>query len=143
MSINRIIFVVGALLTLFWAGYLYECNSKKPVVDYVEITGGTFDIPIRIFITEDTAMVKRYEPDMNFNSQACTVYSDSTGEVSVWFPRIDTTLNSRLTVMHEMQHVTRFILSFVGLEHTAETDEVYSYELEYLVKQIYYNPNFK
>jgi hypothetical protein len=114
-----------------------HCKEKEPKVDYIEFTAGSFDIDIHVFITQDTNLVKLYEPSMNFNSAACTVYDQQGGPISVWFPRVDTTLESRLTVIHEMQHITHAVLQCVGLNHNIETDEVYSYELEYLIKQLY------
>ena len=141
--VSKLLTVAGVLATLFWLGYFIHCqnNDTSKKVNTVDsfhiISAGTFPATIHVFISTDTDMVKRYEPDMNFNAAACTVYSDSTGEISVWFPKLDSTEDSRLTLLHEMQHVTYAVLQFSGISHSGYTDEVYSYELEFLIKQIY------
>jgi hypothetical protein len=40
------------------------------------------------------------------------------------------------TVVHESVHATSNIFGYVGMEHTAETDEAYAYMVGYIVEQI-------
>ena len=115
---------------------LTNIKQKHIHLPYYSFDGGTFPIEINVFVTEDTMLVKSFEPAMDFNSEACTVYGNE-GQIVVWFPKIDGSFESRLTVIHEMQHVNSAILLRVGVKHSFYTDEVYSYELEYLVKEFY------
>lgn len=130
----------SSILMLFAIITLTTVKEKHIPLPYYKFNGGTFPIEIHVFITEDTSLAKFYEPALDFNTAACTVYGEE-GEIVVWIPKIDNTLESRLTVIHEMQHVNRAILARVGVQHNAYTDEVYSYELEYLVKQFYKSMN--
>ena len=96
--------------------------------DYYVIDGGTFDQNVYVFITEDTTMVREYSPNMDFNSAGCTVGGDI---IMVWFPKKpDAGL-----LAHEMTHVTEALLVNVGVPHSEDTEEVYAYEVQYLINK--------
>lgn len=43
--------------------------------------------------------------------------------------------NSVAALIHELSHATNYILREVGIQHSEETEEVYTYLLEYLTKE--------
>ena len=109
--------------------------ALRPVENYRVISGGTFSKNVYLFVTEDTAMVREYSPNADFNSEAFTVNED--GVIIVWFPFPPT----EGLLAHEMEHATMMILSTCGVPHTGDTDEVYAYELQYLINEYHKKNN--
>ncbi|MEI6186976.1 MAG: hypothetical protein WCP46_00545 [Alphaproteobacteria bacterium] len=140
LSILGLLIMVFSLLTayLIWDNNLIEKTTQPrkvfiptPVKKYIEMDGGTFDVSITVFITKDTSLVREYSSTMDFNSSACT--ADEDGVIMVWFPSYP----SQDLLTHEMTHVNEFILHDVGVPHSEDTDEVYAYEMGYLIKEFY------
>jgi len=51
----------------------------------------------------------------------------------MWLPNAD----DPSIVNHELLHVTNDVMKWAGLELNEHTEEIYSYELQYLTKQFY------
>lgn len=105
-----------------------------------KIDGGTFDADIYIIISDDTACVKQFVLDSanmeiaieDLNARAVTLYTYGN-PIVMWFPEEPSTeiLN------HELMHVVIFIMQWVGIPLSDETNEVYAFEMQYLTKQYY------
>lgn len=109
--------------------FLFYMFVPKP--DYSVVSGGTFNQDVYVFITKDTAMVRGYSLNADFNSLGCTV--DEDGVIIVWFPEYPT----KGLLAHEMGHATYMILNRCGVPHTDDTDEVYAYQINYLIDEFY------
>lgn len=118
-------------LAIFASTFLAVVLLYNPKQDYFVIEGGTFGQNVFVFITEDTSMVREYSVGMNFDSAACTVEED--GVVIMWFPKNPT----KGLLAHEMEHATYMILNRCGVPHTDDTDEVYAYQINYLIDEFY------
>lgn len=107
----------------------------------VPLNGGTFDLDVIVLITEDTAFALRYvkknldstASSDNFDSRGTTFTSINGGPTIVWLPNID----DNSIVNHEFLHATIDIMRRVGVPLTEDTEELYTYELQYLTNQFY------
>ena len=119
-AIKYLVLSLLSIVLLLWV-------TIQPIEDYRVRDGGTFSQNVYVFVSKDTAMVREYSPNADFNSEAFTVNED--GVIIVWFPFPPT----EGLLAHEMEHATMMILSTCGVPHTGDTDEVYAYELQYLI----------
>ena len=107
----------------------------------VPLNGGTFDLDVIALITEDTAFALRYvkknldstASSDNFDSRGTTFTSINGGPTIVWLPNTD----DKSIVSHELLHATIDIMRRVGIPLTEDTEESYTYELQYLTNQFY------
>jgi hypothetical protein len=129
LAIVAVVLFLGA----FFFYYGYKSGKSPTKEEYYTIDAGTFDNNIIVFVTKDTALVRQFSAEMDFNSSACTV--DEDGVIMVWFP----TFPDSALLSHELTHVNEFLLKDVGVPHSDDTDEVYAYEMGYLTKQFYKN----
>lgn len=105
------------------------------------LSGGTFDLDVIVLVTEDTAFALRYVKKNvdstvssdDFNSRGTTFTSVFGGNTIVWLPNTD----DKAIVSHELLHATIDIMRRTGLTLTEETEEAYTYELQYLTNQFY------
>ena len=114
------------LLAILMMGVLIVTPSHKD--DYYVMDTGSFNQNIYVFITEATNMVRSYSSEMVFDGAACTVEGDN---IMVWFPKKP----DAALLAHEMQHVTYALFKNIGVPHTSDTDEVYAYEIQYLINK--------
>lgn len=107
----------------------------------VPLSGGTFDLDVTVLVTEDTAFALKYVKENldstvssdDFNSRGTTFTSVFGGNTIVWLPNTD----DKAIVNHELLHATIDIMRRTGLTLTEETEEAYTYELQYLTNQFY------
>lgn len=139
--------IVWGLFIAFTYWLFWPNNEKEQPIDEIpkidnvnKFTGGTFDIDVFTVVTEDTIKARNiistiYKTDsVTFNVRALTFSDPAEGSpIVVWFPN----LNDKDIVLHELCHVTTAIFKWAGLELNQYTDEVFSYETQYLYNQIY------
>ena len=111
-----------------------SCQPKEFVM-----TGGTIDQNIIVLVTEDTSYAlkhirKFYEVEFDvLDCRGVTFPSQDGLPVIMWLPNAD----DKSIVNHELLHVTNDVMRWAGIELNKETEEIYSYELQYLTRQFY------
>lgn len=128
---------LGLLATLFVFserdGFFGPCKFTIP--------GGTFDMDVRVIITEDTGYAAKYirenldstvvGSDLDCRGVTFGVY-DGKGPI-IWLPTAkDVSINN-----HELFHATMNIMQWAGVEYSDKTEEVYAYQMQYLSNQFY------
>jgi hypothetical protein len=107
------------------------------------ITGGTFDLDAYVIITDDTAYAASYATQVlgetytneDFKARGLTLSDELGTTFVIWLP-INSVEDTSI-VHHELLHLTYSMLHAVGIELSPETEEVYTYQLQYLSKQFY------
>lgn len=59
-----------------------------------------------------------------------------TGDAMIYSENFDSATDDDEVMRHEVLHAVSHILRSVGIEHTADTEEVYAYAIEYCNKRI-------
>lgn len=105
------------------------------------IPGGTFDMDVRVIITEDTAYAAEYirenlDASVTGNDLNCRGITfgvlDGRGPI-IWLPTAeDVSINN-----HELFHATMNIMQWAGVEYSDKTEESYAYQMQYLSNQFY------
>ena len=138
--------IVGVSLILMIATSIWVAGEKVPKsYKTYTIPAGTFDLDVQIIVTEDTAFAVKYINE-NFDStikasdldaRAVTFGTVDGKPPIVWFSDIE----DSSVVQHELLHVTIDMMKWAGIELNDETEEVYTYQLQYLTKQFYKQVN--
>lgn len=140
---NRYLFVaimslnLGLLVVLFFFsekdGFMGPCKFTIP--------GGTFDMDVRVIITEDTAYAAEYirenlDVSVTGNDLDCrgVTFGVLEGRAPIiWLPTADdVSINN-----HELFHATMNIMQWAGVEYSDSTEESYAYQMQYLSNQFY------
>ena len=134
--------IVGVSLILMIATSIWVAGEKVPQsYKTYTIPAGTFDLDVQIIVTEDTAFAVKYINE-NFDStikasdldaRAVTFGTVDGKPPIVWFSDIE----DSSVVQHELLHVTIDMMKWAGIELNEHTEEVYTYQLQYLTKQFY------
>ena len=134
--------IVGVSLILMIATSIWVAGEKVPKsYKTYTIPAGTFDLDVQIIVTEDTAFAVKYINE-NFDStikasdldaRAVTFGTVDGKPPIVWFSDIE----DSSVVQHELLHVTIDMMKWAGIELNEHTEEVYTYQLQYLTKQFY------
>jgi len=139
--------ILGISIGLMLATAVWTID-KKPTDPYHKvytIPAGTFDLDVQIIVTEDTAFAAKYIAK-NFDStikaseldaRAVTFGTADGKPPIVWFSDIE----DSSVVQHELLHVTIDMMKWAGIELNEHTEEVYTYQLQYLTKQFYKQVN--
>lgn len=127
--------------------WMADNKSVDPQYKVYKIPAGTFDLDVDIIVTEDTAIAAKYittildssikSPDLD--ARAVTFGTADGKPPIIWFSDIEDTS----VVQHELLHVTIDIMKWAGIELNEHTEEVYTYQLQYLTKQFYKQVNQK
>lgn len=128
------------LLPFLLGMLLMGCKIDQPSIRELHIDGGIFDIEVKVFITEDTALarqkvMKYYECETSdFDGRGVTFPTEDGQPVIMWFPNVD----DHAIVVHELLHATKSIMNWAGLRLSDDgTEEVFCYEQQYLYNKIY------
>ena len=140
---NRYLFVaimslnLGLLVVLFFFsekdGFMGPCKFTIP--------GGTFDMDVRVIITEDTTYAAEYirenlDASVTGNDLDCrgVTFGVLEGRAPIiWLPTADdVSINN-----HELFHATMNIMQWAGVEYSDSTEESYAYQMQYLSNQFY------
>jgi hypothetical protein len=134
--------VACMIATSVWVG---REKIKEPYYRAYTIPAGTFDLEVQIIVTEDTAFAAKYivtnfdstikAPDLD--ARAVTFGTADGKPPIVWFSDIE----DSAVVQHELLHVTIDMMKWAGIELNEHTEEVYTYQLQYLTKQFYKQVN--
>ena len=135
-------FIEGVSLILMIATSIWVAGEKVPKsYKTYTIPAGTFDLDVQIIVTEDTAFAVKYINE-NFDStikasdldaRAVTFGTVDGKPPIVWFSDIE----DSSVVQHELLHVTIDMMKWAGIELNEHTEEIYTYQLQYLTKQFY------
>jgi len=139
--------IIGVSLVAMIATSIWVTDGKAPKPNYkvYTIPAGTFDLDVQIIVTEDTAFAAKYittnfdsslkSPDLD--ARAVTFGTADGKPPIVWFSDI----KDSSVVQHELLHVTIDMMKWAGIELNEHTEEVYTYQLQYLTKQFYKQVN--
>ena len=137
--------VVILVFTIVVSILINMCNEDDSGLttryQVIPLSGGTFDLDVTVLVTEDTAFALNYvkkhldstASSDNFDSRGTTFTSINGGTTIVWLPNTEDTS----IVMHELLHATIDIMRRVGIPLNDDTEEAYTYELQYLTNQFY------
>jgi hypothetical protein len=140
-----IILGISIGLMLATAVWTIDKKSADPYHKAYTIPAGTFDLDVQIIVTEDTAFAVKYINE-NFDStikapdldaRAVTFGTVDGKPPIVWFSDIE----DSSVVQHELLHVTIDMMKWAGIELNEHTEEIYTYQLQYLTKQFYKQVN--
>lgn len=114
------------------------CKAKSFKID-----GGTFDLDIYFYITDDTSLVRskiteivNMETDSSlFDARGLTLYNYGY-PIVVWFPK---NTNDPALINHELLHVVISILNWASIPLSNDTEEIFAYELQYITNKFYIN----
>jgi hypothetical protein len=139
--------ILGVSLVAMIATSIWVADEKVPQTNYKAYTipAGTFDLEVQIIVTEDTAFAAKYiaknfdstikAPDLD--ARAVTFGTVDGKPPIIWFSDIE----DSSVVQHELLHVTIDMMKWAGIELNEHTEEVYTYQLQYLTKQFYKQVN--
>lgn len=136
-----IILGISIGLMLATAVWTIDKKSADPYHKAYTIPAGTFDLDVQIIVTKDTAFAVKYINE-NFDStikasdldaRAVTFGTVDGKPPIVWFSDIE----DSSVVQHELLHVTIDMMKWAGIELNEHTEEIYTYQLQYLTKQFY------
>jgi hypothetical protein len=139
--------IIGLSIGCMIATSVWMANNKSvdPQYKVYKIPAGTFDLEVDIIVTEDTAIAAKYitttldssikSPDLE--ARAVTFGTADGKPPIVWFSNIE----DSSVVQHELLHVTIDMMKWAGIELNEHTEEVYTYQLQYLTKQFYKQVN--
>jgi len=139
--------IVGISIGLMIATAVWTVDKKSvdPQYKIYTIPAGTFDLDVQIIVTEDTAFAAKYIitnfdsslKSPNLDARAVTFGTADGKPPIIWFSDIE----DSSVVQHELLHVTIDMMKWAGIELNDETEEVYTYQLQYLTKQFYKQVN--
>jgi hypothetical protein len=139
--------ILGVSLVAMIVTSIWVADEKVPQTNYKAYTipAGTFDLDVQIIVTEDTAFAAKYiaknfdsslkSPDLD--ARAVTFGTADGKPPIIWFSDIE----DSSVVQHELLHVTIDMMKWAGIELNDQTEEVYTYQLQYLTKQFYKQVN--
>lgn len=144
MELLKYLFAVIVGATVFTlVMYLLQVKYPNISVRYQVVTleGDTFDLNVKVLITDDTAFALRYVREHldstakveDFDARAVTFPTIGGKSPIVWLPQ-----NTPIEIVnHELLHATISVMAWAGIALSDSTEEVYAYELQHLSKQFY------
>lgn len=122
-------------------------NDLTVKYQLVTLPGSTFDLDVKVLITDDTAFAARYVranldstvTTENFDCRAATFGTQDGKPIIIWMP-----YGSHVDIInHELFHATFNIMEWAGVPLNDTTEEVYAYQLQYLSNQLDNQINIK
>ena len=108
--------------------------------ELVTLSGDTFDMDVKVLITDDTAFAAKYVRD-NLDSAVTGADFDCRGITFpirdgkppiIWLP-----YKSPVAIInHELFHATVEVMTWASVPFNVATEEVYAYELQHLSQQL-------
>lgn len=126
------------LLFLLLSGCTSETFTRYQVIT---LEGDTFDLNVKVLITEDTAWAAKYVRQ-NLDS---TVKSDDLDARGVTFGTIDgkspiiwlPNTDDVSVINHELLHATINVMHWADIPLNNDTEEVYTYEMQHLSNEFF------
>lgn len=125
---------------------LVSCHKepKRPEYEHLRIDTGTFDIGADIIFTENTRLAAQFvsmnlgetHSPSEFDARGITFYRYGFSPI-VWLPKRPCEPDEIAVANHELLHLTIRVLEWADIEMNEYTEEVYTYELQYISKQFY------
>ena len=108
--------------------------------ELITLSGDTFDMDVKVLITDDTAFAAKYVRD-NLDSAVTGADFDCRGITFpirdgkppiIWLP-----YKSPVAIInHELFHATVEVMTWASVPFNVATEEVYAYELQHLSHQL-------
>ena len=139
---EKILLTLLVLTLIFIPLTMIEVDKKVDLyVDQViTLDGGTYDTEVNIIITKDIKKALEFiteHVDYPVNSEdfdgAGITYTDEEGRIAIWLDGVE----DRGVISHELLHATISIMSWAEIPLDENTEESYTYELQYLTNQFY------
>ena len=111
----------------------------------IDIEPSTFDMPVSVIITQDTAKALKYVQENNdssaslsdFEARAVTFQINDGKPPIIWIPHMDGSADDISIINHELLHANFSILAWAGVSLCDSSEEAYTYNYQFLTKQFY------
>jgi hypothetical protein len=141
IKIDLLIFLVCALACVAVLYFVMSSNTNITTkYEVITLTGDTFDMDVKVLITDDTAFAAKYVRD-NLDSAVTGADFDCRGITFpirdgkppiIWLP-----YKSPVAIInHELFHATVEVMTWASVPFNVATEEVYAYELQHLSQQL-------
>ena len=129
---------IAALLVIMIVDKNPDITTKYQVIT---LSGGTFDLDVKVIITDDTAFAAKYIHDNNgaivepgdLDARGSTFGTLEGSTPVIWLPRDFTTSVAN----HELFHATIDLMKWAGVPLHGNTEEAYAYEMQQLSNEFY------
>ena len=139
---EKILLGVLALVLIVVPIAIIEMDKKTHLYmdQVITLDGGTYDTEVNIIITKDTEKALEFIVDhvdypvnsADFDGSGIT-YTDEEGRIAMWLDNAQ----DKGVINHELMHATISIMVWAGIPLDENTEEAYTYELQYLTNQFY------
>jgi hypothetical protein len=108
--------------------------------ELITLSGDTFDMDVKVLITDDTAFAAKYVRDnldsavtgADFDCRGVTFPIKDGKSPIIWLP-----YKSPVAIInHELFHATVEVMTWASVPFNVATEEVYAYELQHLSNQL-------
>jgi hypothetical protein len=108
--------------------------------ELITLSGDTFDMDVKVLITDDTAFAAKYVRDnldsavtgADFDCRGVTFPIKDGKSPVIWLP-----YKSPVAIInHELFHATVEVMTWASVPFNVATEEVYAYELQHLSQQL-------
>ena len=141
IKIDLLIFLVCALACVAVLYFVMSSNTNITTkYEVITLTGDTFDMDVKVLITDDTAFAAKYVRDnldsavtgADFDCRGVTFPIKDGKSPIIWLP-----YKSPVAIInHELFHATVEIMTWASVPFNVATEEVYAYELQHLSQQL-------
>lgn len=141
IKIDLLIFLVCALACVAVLYFVMSSNTNITTkYEVITLTGDTFDMDVKVLITDDTAFAAKYVRDnldsavtgADFDCRGVTFPIKDGKSPVIWLP-----YKSPVAIInHELFHATVEIMTWASVPFNVATEEVYAYELQHLSNQL-------
>ena len=105
------------------------------------LSGGTFDLDVKVIITDDTVFAAKYIHENNgaivepgdLDARGSTFGTLQGSTPIIWLPTDFTTAIAN----HELFHATLDLMKWAGVPLHSNTEEAYAYEMQQLSNEFY------
>lgn len=132
--------ILGCLLGSFIGRVISEGIKENSSYQFT-IPGKTFDMDVVVVINDDVEksykIIKKIDTTAtisDFDARGVTFTNGSS--MVIWMPKVEDQI-----VAHELLHATIGIMNWAGVPLTDDTEEVYSYQMQYLTNEFYKHLN--
>ena len=141
IKIDLLIFLVCALACVAVLYFVMSSNTNITTkYEVITLTGDTFDMDVKVLITDDTAFAAKYVRDnldsavtgADFDCRGVTFPIKDGKSPIIWLP-----YKSPVSIInHELFHATVEVMTWASVPFNVATEEVYAYELQHLSQQL-------
>jgi hypothetical protein len=127
-----------------------SCQNEPPNSSFgdfriIQIDPSTFDMPVSVIITQDTAKALKYVQKNNdpsatladFEARAVTFQINDGKPPIIWIPHMDGSADDVSIINHELLHANFSILAWAGVSLSDSSEEAFTYNYQFLTKQFY------